>query len=280
MFFYNKTIVSRIKMNISNAFIDACKTCKLEEVNQIFKFNQSKITHNNIKTAFLYACLNNNLDVAKWLLQQNKNIDGININLIIDKACQKGYLKMAKLLYFHPSNPFIKINDNNFNIYFGYACENGYLEFAQWLYSIKPTIDVSAYHEYAFRNTCKNGNLDIAKWLLQIKPTINISVLDDYTFNATCTYGHLNVAKWLLEVKPTINIFSYNIFIYGFRNEHLNIAKWLQTIAPFKYIIKNNNLLKLDKININLLISLWILQKTGYINYTNANIIFIIQKFT
>ena len=72
------------------------------------------------------------------------------------------------------------------------------------MFGIKPTIDVSANNEYAFKNACENGHLEVVKWLLSIKPDINI---EEETFYNSCSYGFLSVAKFLWRIKPE----SFNI---------------------------------------------------------------------
>lgn len=125
---------------------------------------------------------------------------------------------------------------------FRYACRNGYLNVAQWLLQIKPTINISAKNDYAFKWSCSFGHLNIVQWLLQMKPTINISASEEYAFREACSNGHLNVAQWLLQIKPTIDISAKNeeAFIRSCINWHLNVAQWLVSLRPDKYKIMLN----------------------------------------
>jgi hypothetical protein len=51
---------------------------------------------------------------------------------------------------------------------------------AQWLFQIKPTIDISAENEFAFRHACYYGHLQVAQWLVLLNPTkYKIKVSDD-----------------------------------------------------------------------------------------------------
>ena len=93
-------------------------------------------------------------------------------------------------------------------------------------------------NEKVFLYACFNGNLNLAKWLLEIKPTINISAYDEFAFHYACNNGYLNVAKWLLKIKPTINISAHNEYAFceACKNEHLDIVKWLLEYNNEKFI--------------------------------------------
>ena len=53
-----------------------------------------------------------------------------------------------------------------------------------------------------FNDACKNGNLEEAKKLLQNNPTIDVSAYDEYAFKLACTNGHLQVAQWFCSFNP------------------------------------------------------------------------------
>jgi hypothetical protein len=58
------------------------------------------------------------------------------------------------------------------------------LQVAQWLYEIKPTLDISADNEGAFRKACCFGDLDVAQWIQSLNPTkyIILNVVKQYTY--------------------------------------------------------------------------------------------------
>jgi hypothetical protein len=82
------------------------------------------------------------------------------------------------------------------------ACQNGHIQVAQWLFSIKPTLDISAENNYAFRMACQNGHIQVAQWLFSIKPTLDISAKHEYAFRLACQNGHLEVAQWIQSLNP------------------------------------------------------------------------------
>jgi hypothetical protein len=120
------------------------------------------------------------------------------------------------------------------------ACIYGHLDIAQWLYQIKPTIDISAFQEGAFRWACYKGHLEVAQWLYQIKPTINISAQDEYAFRSACDYGHFEVAQWLQSLTPYYSLYykfdvDTNNQIVSYSTEKLNyefLKKRFDTVHP------------------------------------------------
>lgn len=89
----------------------------------------------NSAYAFYSACLNNQLEIAKWVLESTPNIN-MDYDHIFRKVCEKGYLEIAK-----------------------------------WLVEIKPNIDCEA----AFHCAYGNHHFKVVKWLLKINPLINVS---------------------------------------------------------------------------------------------------------
>jgi len=105
----------------------------------------------------------------------------------------------------------------------------------------KPTIDISALDEYAFRAACYNGHFEVVRQLYQWKPTINISTNDEYAFRVACKNGHLEIVRQLFEWKPTLNISARNeyAFRYACENGNLDLVRqlieWTPTIVNSAY---------------------------------------------
>ena len=123
---------------------------------------------------------------------------------------------------------------------------------------LKPTIDISAHNEEAFRNdlvrylleikptiaikesfirACRNGHIDIVRYLLEVKPTIDISAEDEEAFRWACEKGHVDIVRYLLQLKPTIDISANNeeAFITACRYDNIYIVRIISNINPFKY---------------------------------------------
>ena len=55
------------------------------------------------------------------------------------------------------------------------------MQFAQWLYQIKPSINISAGNEEAFRDACLSGHLHVAQWIQSLNPNKYIIVVENNT---------------------------------------------------------------------------------------------------
>ena len=138
--------------------------------------------------AFCYACHYGHIEVAKWLLLINQDI---NRNINNGRAFRR-------------------------------ACAEGHLEVAKWLLELKPDIDISADNETTFRFVCCHGHLDVAKWLLEIKPDIDISAENNSAFFGACRYKNEDVALWLSTLNPSFILVIKEGTILGYLNLYKN----------------------------------------------------------
>ena len=174
-------------------------------------------------------------------------------------ACRANDLFLAKDIFYNDS---LDLDEEYAEYAFQAACRRGHLNVMQWIYSVKPDVNISAYHDAPFRIACANGHLDVSKWLLSVNPNINISTHEEDAFESACCEGHLHVAQWLLSVKPDImveDIFESACYegqlpvvqfllsvkpnmrvreeILGFiaQENRVEMAKWLVSIHPYAY---------------------------------------------
>lgn len=123
-------------------FILALSNGHLPVAKWLFSF--TPMTPYMICNAFNFACMNEQLEIAKWLHSVNERIIVImNIQKLFDMAC---------------------IYDN--------------LELAQWLHSIRPAEEL----ENAFHWACINGNLQMAQWLYTLHPEVKIQFSKKYCY--------------------------------------------------------------------------------------------------
>jgi len=169
----------------SNQFYEFCKNKKTKRVSDLFinRFNNVKFTrllyylYPQISVTvdnFYYACENEHLETAKWLISLNQYILSVNEYAFI------------------------------------YACKGGHLEIAKWLLSLNRNINIHAKNEIAFEYACENGHLETAKWLISLNQNINIHADNESTFRYACENGHLETAKWLLSLNQNIDIHAEN----------------------------------------------------------------------
>lgn len=78
-----------------NQFIEMMEHGELKEIKSYYE-----IQHNDIfgyQTLFSFACMKGRLDVAKWILSENPDIDiCFNENEAFEKACYSGNFDLVK----------------------------------------------------------------------------------------------------------------------------------------------------------------------------------------
>jgi len=58
-------------------------------------------------------------------------------------------------------------------------------------------INISAKQDQAFRTACEYGHLPLAKALLAYKPSIQVTAHDNYAFRYAYANGHWETARWV-----------------------------------------------------------------------------------
>jgi translation initiation factor IF-1/aromatic ring-cleaving dioxygenase len=174
----------------------------------------------NIDSLFMIACRENDLEIAKWLHNNESKIKITTYIVVLSHACENNHLKMTLWL----SDQFdVEIKTK----FFKYACKTGHTKMANFLYNIIPNIDFKTYF-FAFCDTCLNDHLELANLLFK-KPKFN----KNNVFIFVCGFGYTKPAKFLHDNMPDINISVFNkAFKLTCKNGHLVTAQWLYKIKP------------------------------------------------
>ena len=115
-----------------------------------------------VNAAFLAACGDGHLDLAKWLYN---DVGGVNVHADNDDA-------------------------------FVDACGNGHLDVAKWLYNDVGGVNVQGYHD-AFQSACKGGHLAVARWLHDDLCGVDVHADLHRALRYACAYEHPALALWL-----------------------------------------------------------------------------------
>lgn len=146
--------------------------------NELIK-NKLKIDE---ETDFCFQCEEGNINVVKFLLENNKNINGSLITEgIFYNICNNGHLEIAELIIHLNNNIDINIMDETI---FRSLCENNKLDSIKWLYetSIKlnKKIDFTARDNEALKNAYKKGNIKLLYYIIDLYNDNNIKNNDYY----------------------------------------------------------------------------------------------------
>ncbi len=210
-------------------------------------------THSNSELEFflnrrlLNACMHGDLNLVKEISESDSTNIRLNFNEPFHWCCSEGHLDIVKFIL--EKDPNIDIHSSN-EYAFRWSCSNGHLNVAQYLFSIDNSINIHTNNEQAFCFSCKNGHFDVVKFLWSLNRNIYIRTDDDYAFRWSCSNGHIDIVKFLLGLDQYINIHSSDeyAFYWSCRNGHIEIAKLLYAIS-----IEINSPIDFTKINTKLI---------------------------
>lgn len=211
---------------------------------------------------FLFACTSGHIDVAKFLLDYEPDIDlSYNNYGVFDSSCYENSVESLEwlksvcedkgMIFDSVINDcftsaiknkpvrewIISLNVNNsitaktfYNAFYT-ACTHRELDLAQWIYSIYPNVDISAEDDQIFTRTV---DIEICKWLLSIKPDINIRADDDLAFVRAYSEHNFEFADWLLSLDNSIDICAYNnsAFAWALRAHAYDQFEKLLSLKP------------------------------------------------
>lgn len=236
-YYYYTTINDTRYIELKKFCEDTKNTVSLDELT----YGETNI---KIKNKFIGACKYGYVHTARYLLQKYQIL---NDKLLQFKAffesCHNDQLLVAKaLLEINSKHNKIDIHRDDEYI-FRYVCDQGHIEIAKWLYSLDDKINIHSLGDYVFRMSCEKGHLNIALWLYSLDNKIDIHCEKEYAFRYGCANGHIKLAKWLVKLgnynkSPIdIRILHDMAFTMSCRNGHFKVAEWLQTFCD-SYIIE------------------------------------------
>jgi hypothetical protein len=207
-------------------FYQACLYGNLEMAKWLYE-NQSNI---NIFEAFRCACSTGQINICKWLYNiDNTIVKNPSFCTLFKFVCNKGN-KIYEWLYEIGIN---EISTTIMNEIFSIACSNGYINVIKWLYTKCTIYNI----EQNFTKACEAGHLSICEWLYETFK-INIRAKHDFIFRQTCQAGQLKIAQWIMKVEPYTKFYIGNDGIrFACLKGHLDLAKWLYEL----YILLEND---------------------------------------
>jgi len=210
---------------------DLCVRGNIGQVKKLFEENSNIITPEFIEEIFNEMCEYNYstfpFETFEFLYKLNQNID---IESNFKGVCFNNDLEVAQYLFI--LKPDIDITNGDYDDVFIH------LKIIRWLHRKIPDMDISFY-ESRFIYGCENGDIELVEWLIDVKPTIDISANNDYAFRRACEYRHIEIAKLLLEFKPTIQL---PVIMSGFEDVRVRLLSYYVSTWH-----NDNNTGKMDK---------------------------------
>ncbi len=183
----------------------------------------------SVNELFEKACVDGNLDVAKWIRQNmRKPLHILTINYIFYQVCESGHLEVIQWLWTHYSDVDI---ENGFKG----ACGYGHLEVIQWLYMVKSDMDIIG-NDSLYMLCNQDSNLPALQWLYTMRPEI----LEEFEnlFYYVCGHGRLAIARWIYDCRH--DVLDDMVFLEACKNRCYSIVQWIHEVQPerYQFIIK------------------------------------------
>jgi len=153
-------------LNNKNYLIMAGNMGLLDMCKLLLTYDDSLLKSNDdLKIIFNSACYKNDIDMVKWLYENNNSLLDDNIDILFKDLCKLGNKEIILWLYENKTD--IKIMDECFtecNIY-NDENQNKKIEIMNWYLNINKNTDIILFNK-AFNNNSMNNNLLVCEWLL------------------------------------------------------------------------------------------------------------------
>lgn len=221
----------------SDDFIRICSETKLSIISWLLELG---IPDQIQQKGFFSACYHGRLCVAKWLVQNNPNIDiHMNSDEPFFNSVFKNHLEVAQWLWSLGGVRFQHGPD-----LFQYTCSHNMLDMAQWLYSLG-NVNIHSFNEGAFVSACANGHLPVAQWLWSLG-NVDLHIGNHRAFRYACEQGKLDIIKWLWSLEGSQNVHTVMLkecFTSACASGHLDVAQWLYSLEPLRDEIIDDGIL-------------------------------------
>lgn len=202
----NYTLFKHIITKEDIQFETACVKGFLEVAQFIYKINRNLITNLQIILSFRSSCIFGNLNIIKWLhhIMKIRKIEDYDITIAFRNACLNNQVDCVKYIL-QINNGILKIGHKEIEL-FPVICKYANLELVKiiWdLFENKEEIKL----EICFYYACVNGNLKVSKWFYEnYINQIEIHKNSQKILETCYGYGNLEMCKWVYSVSINVNL--------------------------------------------------------------------------
>jgi ankyrin repeat protein len=218
------------------AFINACKTGKIDEIKALLHFVNSDQPDEQGIPGIVWAARMNQLAVVQHMVQKKCNLDipSRNGNTAIKVACEFGFLEVAQELV--KGGAELNIPDSKGDTAVIMACRSGYILLAREILDHKNGVAlvnvVNAEGKAGIHEACIRGKAGIVELLLEKQADVNlvISSTGATPLLVAVADGHLAVVQVLVKGKADLNIQSKkgnSALMVAAKKEKVDILKYL-----------------------------------------------------
>lgn len=239
--------------------------CNEDNIDQaILVYSDCSTAH--LKKAFVHACSNGHIFVAKWLdnlivpcydcavflaginnhhivvdwIKSMKNTKEFSDEKLFLISCESGYIEVVKN---------INVPNEIFNCGFVFACSNGHIDIVKWL--LMMNADIHHKNDLPFRQSVCNLQYDVALFLYN--NGANINAQNDHAFRWSCSRKDIFLIRWLSDID---NMLIPKLLHIIDRSIMISLGMSDSTINLLECIVQNSNFPIIDEIDDVVLYSL------------------------
>ena len=186
-----KYLIEIKKCDCNEIIYKSCGDGNLDMVKYLVEEQGLDIHIENERILYV-ACCNGHLDIVKYLVEKGAKIYKKRKPILCD-VCKSNNLEVLKYLVEERKYSIHMEND----LPLRNACKYGYYNLNMVKYLVEQGADIHVNNEEPLNNACYKNDLDIVKYLVENGADIHVN--NEEALHNACRYTHLDIMKYLIE---------------------------------------------------------------------------------